>query len=185
MTGWKRRKFIDVLLRRGARLIKNEDNIRWLGRAFARERKGNVCLQILVKLGSRFLILLQSRCLARCGSISSKRGCYRHRHGNRQERPPPAQRRETNIALPNPVFSYVIPPAMIPAKSNCLANKLARLQRSGRWPWNATVTYVTRSITPTAYGLEQVPPWLNSVNERSCPMAIHEKAICNLGMLKS
>lgn len=185
MTGWKRRKFIDVLLRRGARLIKNEHNIRWLGLALARERKRDLRLQVLVELGSRFLILLQSRCLARCGSISSKRGCYRHRHGNRQERTSPAQRRETNIALPNPVFSYVIPPAMIPAKSNFLANELTRLQRSGRWPWNATVTYVARSITPTACGLEQVPPpWLNSVNERSCPIAIHEMAICNLGMLK-
>ena len=79
---------IDVLLRRGARLIKNEHNIRRLGLAFPRERERNFRLQILVELGSHFLILLQRRCLARCGSISSKRGCYRHRHGNRQERTP-------------------------------------------------------------------------------------------------
>ena len=90
---------IDVLLRRGARLIKNEHNIRWLGLAFPRERKGNVCLQILVELGGRFLILLQRRCLARCGGISSKRGCYRHRHGNRQERTPPPHKgaRQTSL----------------------------------------------------------------------------------------
>lgn len=83
MTGWKRRKFIDVLLRRGARLIKNEHNIRWLGLAFARERKGNVCLQILVKLGSRLLILHQRGCLISRRRIFGKR---RHRGSRHTER---------------------------------------------------------------------------------------------------
>lgn len=40
---------------------------------------------------------------------------------------------------------------MIPAKSNCQAHKLARIQRGGSWPWNTTVTYVTRPVAPIAY----------------------------------
>lgn len=45
---------------------------------------------------------------------------------------------------------------MIPAKSNCQAHKLARIQRGGSWPWNTTVTYVTRPVAPIAYDSEQV-----------------------------
>ena len=49
----------DVLLRRGARLIEHKHNVGRLGLALARERQGDLGLQVLVELGRGLLILLQ------------------------------------------------------------------------------------------------------------------------------
>ena len=50
--------FVNVRLRGSARLIEHKHNVGRLGLALARERKRNLRLQILVKLGRRLLVLL-------------------------------------------------------------------------------------------------------------------------------
>ena len=93
---------VDCLIVGKGRLIENKHDVRRLGLALAREREGDLGLQILVELGRCLLILVKD------GRLISRRRIFgicrhrRHRHAKRQDRthskserasqPPPLKR---------------------------------------------------------------------------------------------
>ena len=76
---------VDVHLRRRAGLVQHKHNVGRLGLALARERQGDLGLQVLVELGRHLLVLLQrGRRINLARKVGGKRRCCRRGHPERQ-----------------------------------------------------------------------------------------------------